>query len=117
DQALIEDFCRAGVIPVIPSLAWDERGEWLNINADTAAAAVAAQVHAAKLVFLTDTPGILRNRGDAGSLLRSLSAGDCDELRRKGVIDSGMIPKVEACLESLQAGVGQAHIIDARLAH
>src|SRR5205823_12434920 len=80
DRALLEDFCAAGVVPVIPSLALDDAGGWLNVNADTAAAAVAAHLQAEKLVLLTDTPGILRDRADADSLLRSLNAAQCREL-------------------------------------
>jgi acetylglutamate kinase len=115
DHQLINDFAGAGVVPVIPSLALDSTGGWLNINADTAAAAVAAELKAAKLVMTTDTPGILRDRTDAASLIPSLTANDCRQLIANGVIDSGMIPKVEACLESLRRGVGKTHIIDGRL--
>ncbi len=117
DRPLIEDFCKAGVVPVIPSIALDEAGEWLNVNADTAAAAVAAHLQAEKLVFLSDTPGILRDRRDEASLLRSLDAAGCSELIARGVIDTGMIPKVEACLDSLRAGVKKTHMIDGRLRH
>ncbi len=117
DTPLIQDFCAAGVVPVIPSLAVDEAGAWLNVNADTAAAAVAAHLHAEKLVLLTDTPGILADRRDPGSLLSSLDPPRCQELIRRGVIDEGMIPKVEACLDSLRAGVRKTHIIDGRLRH
>jgi acetylglutamate kinase len=117
DDALIADFCAAGVVPVIPSLALDAEGQWLNINADTAAAAVAASVQAEKLVFLTDTPGILRDRRDPTSLIPHVDAPGCEKLVQQGVIDSGMIPKVEACLESLRAGVKKTHMIDGRLPH
>jgi acetylglutamate kinase len=117
DAALIEDFTDAGVVPVIPSLAVDAAGGWLNVNADTAAAAVAAHLKAEKLVFLTDTPGILRERTDPGSTVSHLDTDGCRELKAAGVIASGMIPKVEACLESLRAGVGKVHIIDGRLPH
>jgi acetylglutamate kinase len=117
DRNLIEDFCAAGVVPVIPSLAVDAGGGWLNINADTAAAAVAGQLRAEKLVLLTDTPGILLNRRDPESLLRHLDAARCQELIRQGAIEDGMIPKVEACLDSLRAGVRKTHIIDGRLKH
>jgi acetylglutamate kinase len=117
DVELIRDFCAAGVVPVIPSVAQDAGGQWLNVNADTAAAAVAAHLHAEKLVLLTDTPGILMNRADAGSLIRGLDANRCDELIRSRVIDEGMIPKVEACLDGLRAGVKKTHIIDGRLRH
>lgn len=116
DRRMIEDFCSGRVVPVIPSLAQDETG-WLNVNADTAAAAVAAALQAEKLVFLTDTPGILRDRDDPESLLHSLDDQACQELIARGIIDSGMIPKVEACLDSLRAGVRKTHMIDGRQRH
>jgi len=117
DRAMIEDFCAAGVVPVVPSVALDADGGWLNVNADTAAAAVAAQLQAEKLVILTDTPGILQDKKNESSLLRSLDPGGCRELIQSGAIDEGMIPKVEACLESLRAGVRKTHMIDGRLRH
>jgi acetylglutamate kinase len=117
DAGPIEDCTRAGIIPVIPSLAHDAGGGWLNVNADTAAAGVAAELKAGKLVMMTDTPGILRDRKDPASLLPSLTTQGCRQLIRDGVIDSGMIPKVEACLDALKAGVGKTHIIDGRLKH
>ncbi len=115
DVDLISDFARALVIPVIPSLAYDENSDWLNINADTAAAAVASQMRAAKLVMLTDTPGILRDKADPKTLITSLTASGCEQLIRDKIIDSGMIPKVEACLDAVKNGVGKTHIIDGRL--
>ena len=117
ESSLIEDFCAAGVVPVIPSLAMDAEGKWLNINADTAAAAVASHLHAEKLVLLTDTPGILRDRKDEASLIRSVNAEECKKLIADGVVDEGMIPKVEACLDSVRSGVRKTHIIDGRLKH
>ena len=117
DQALLSDLCAAGVVPVIPSLALDEEKCWLNINADTAAAAVAVNLRAEKLVLLTDTPGILLNRSDEHSLLRNLDDTRCRDLIAQGTIEDGMIPKVEACLESLKGGVRKTHIIDGRLRH
>jgi acetylglutamate kinase len=117
DVDLIRDFCSGGVVPVIPSLAIDADGNWLNVNADTAAAAVAGQLHAEKLVLLTDTPGILRDRKSPGSLLSSLNKPECEELMKQGIIDEGMIPKVEACLDALSGGVKKTHIIDGRLKH
>ena len=115
----IENLCLAGVVPVLPSLAEDEDEEdkLLNVNADTAAAAVAQALKAEKLVFLTDTPGILRDRKDPESLIRTLTPEGCDELIERGIIDKGMIPKVEACLTSIKAGVLKTHIIDGRLPH
>jgi acetylglutamate kinase len=117
DAQPIEDLCLAGVVPLLPSLAEDDDGNLLNVNADTAAAAVAQALHAEKLVFLTDTPGILRDRHEPMSLIGSLDPEGCRALIASGVIDKGMIPKVEACLESLEAGVGKVHIIDGRMRH
>jgi len=115
----IENLCLAGVVPVLPSLAEDEdeEGKLLNVNADTAAAAVAQAVQAEKLVFLTDTPGILMDRNEPASLISGLTPEECHELMARGVIDKGMIPKVEACLNSIAAGVRKTHIIDGRLRH
>jgi acetylglutamate kinase len=117
DSRLLEDFCAGGVVPVIPSVALDEAGGWLNVNADTAAAAVAVHLGAEKVVFLSDTPGILRDRNDPTSLLPSLDAYDCQRLIHQGVIDSGMLPKVEACLDALRGGVKKTHMIDGRVRH
>jgi acetylglutamate kinase len=117
DSALLNDLCAAGVVPVIPSLAFDASNGWLNVNADTAAAAVAANLQAEKLVLLTDTPGILLDRTDENSLVRNLDADGCRDLITRGVIEEGMIPKVEACLESLRAGVPKTHMIDGRVRH
>ena len=115
DGDLIHDFTRSGMIPVIPSLAHSRDGSWLNVNADTVAASVAATIKASKLLMMTDTPGILRDRHDPTSLLTSLTMQDCLDMIRDGTIDSGMIPKVEACLDALRAGVGKTHILDGRL--
>ena len=78
---------------------------------------MAANLRAEKLVFLTDTPGILLDRSSEESLLRSLDADGCRHLIAQGVIDEGMIPKVEACLDSLRTGVRKTHMIDGRLRH
>jgi acetylglutamate kinase len=115
DRGLLCDFAMAGVVPVIPSLAHDPAGGWLNVNADTAACAVAAELKAAKLVMLTDTPGILRNPKDPTSLVRRLDAAECRRLVDSGAIDGGMLPKAEACFAALRSGVGQVHVIDGRL--
>jgi acetylglutamate kinase len=125
DCRLIENLCEAGVVPVIPCLlvesGWRKRPvpteRLLNINADTAAAAVASALKAEKLVLLTDTPGILRDPADVNSKLGTLQRNECEQLMRNGTIDAGMIPKVQACLECLEAGVRKTHIIDGRLPH
>lgn len=103
-----------GDIPVIPSLAYDDTG-WLNVNADTAASAVAGALKADKAIFLTDTPGVLRDRANPKSLIPKLTEAECRELIASGVIDGGMVPKVEACFEALEAGAKTALILDGRV--
>lgn len=109
--------CRAGTIPVLPSVALDREGNKLNVNADTAAAAIARMLRVEKLVFLSDVPGIFRNKRDPATLISHLNAQQCRELIADGTIDAGMVPKVEAALEALAAGVRKIHIIDARIPH
>ena len=92
-------------------------GEKLNVNADTAATAVAQALGAEKLVFLSDVNGVRRRKTIPTSLINSLTAGEARELIAAGAIESGMIPKVEACLETLDKGVRKIHIIDGRLRH
>lgn len=108
---------RAGTIPVLPSIALDADGHPLNVNADTAAAAVARLLHAEKLVFLSDVPGIMLDRNDPKSLVSHLTAQQCREMIVDGTIEAGMVPKVEAALEALAAGVRKIHIVDARISH
>jgi acetylglutamate kinase len=110
-------MCQAGLIPVIPSMCWDENGHKLNVNADTAAMAVAEALGAEKLVFLSDVPGVLRDKSDPGSLLHTLSAAEARQLIHQGIVGGGMIPKVEACLETLDRGVKKIHIVDGRVRH
>lgn len=114
---LISNICKADRVPVIPSLAYDEAGQWLNINADTAAAAVALHLLAEKFILMTDTPGILRDRHDPSTLITHLDKAGIEDLVNTKVIDAGMLPKVEACLDALRAGVHKTHIVDGRLKH
>jgi acetylglutamate kinase len=117
DRDTIENLCYAGQVPVIPSMCETDDGGRLNVNADTAATAVAQALGAEKLVFLSDVNGVRRHKDDPDSLIHSLSAERARELIAKGAIESGMIPKVEACLETLAKGVRKIHIIDGRLRH
>lgn len=114
ETANLQDLIADGRIPVLPSLAVREDGNWLNVNADTIASAVAGAVSADSAIFLTDTPGVLQNRNDPDSLLACLSAAECRDLIRRGIIAGGMIPKVEACLDALREGAGRAVILDGR---
>jgi acetylglutamate kinase len=117
DRGLLEDVCAAGIIPVIPSVALDASGQMLNVNADTAAAAVARILTSEKLLFVSDVPGIFLDRQNPGTLQSHLTASRCRELIRDGIIDAGMVPKVEAALEALAAGVGKVHVVDGRHPH
>jgi acetylglutamate kinase len=114
---IINVLCSAGMIPVIAPVATDPSGNTYNVNADTAAGEVAAALHAEKLVFLTDTPGLLRDVHDPKSLITHLRYGDIERLTEDGIIDGGMIPKVGACIKGLDFGVMKTHIIDGRVPH
>ncbi|QDT22164.1 acetylglutamate kinase [Gimesia chilikensis] len=117
DQGLLAEVCQSDAIPVIPSVALDASGQKLNVNADTAAAALARILKAEKLVFLSDVPGIFLDRHDPGTLVSHLETERCRALIKDGTIESGMVPKVDAALEALASGVGKVHIVDARLPH
>lgn len=118
DRLTIENLCYADIVPVIPSMCLDEGdGEKLNVNADTAATAIAQSLGAEKLVFLSDVNGVRRDKNDPDSLIHSLTDEHALELIQSGVIDAGMIPKVQACLDTLDRGVGKVHIIDGRIRH
>ena len=117
NRELLTATCRAGSIPVIPSVALDKDGGRLNVNADTAAAAVAKMLRAEKLVFLSDVPGIFLDKNDPKTLQSNLNIPRVRELIRSGVINAGMVPKVEASLEAIESGVRKVHIIDARIPH
>lgn len=117
DRETLDNLTYAGQVPVIPSMCETASGERLNVNADTAATAVAQAVGAEKLVFLSDVNGVRRDKDDPESLIHSLSADEAQELIANGKIESGMIPKVQACLETLSKGVRKIHIIDGRLRH
>lgn len=114
---LLQLLVQADSIPVIATIARDEAGGRLNVNADTAAGAVAAAMRAEKLVVVSDTHGIRSDPDDPQSLLHSVNVEQVNALVRRGVITSGMLPKVEACTTALRAGVNKTHIIDGRIPH
>ena len=114
---IVNVLCEAGFIPVIAPIATDDAGGLWNVNADTAAGEIAAALQAEKLIFLTDTPGLLRDKDDPESLIHRLNYSDVKELTASGVIAGGMIPKVDACLKALDYGVRRTHIIDGRVPH
>jgi acetylglutamate kinase len=114
---LLRTLCAAGNIPVIASIAVDKAGGKLNVNADSAAGKVAAEVTAEKLVVVSDTHGIRRNVKDPDSRISSVNEKQIKEMIDAAIITDAMLPKVEACLVALEAGVKKAHIIDGRIEH
>jgi acetylglutamate kinase len=117
NSQLLIKLCADGTIPVIASVAKDKVGGKLNVNADTAAGKVAAEVKAEKLVVVSDTHGIRRDINDPESWISSLDEAQIKEMIDSGIITDAMFPKVEACLIALEAGVNKAHIIDGRIPH
>lgn len=113
-EALI-DLINAGRIPVVATVAPDDEGQVYNVNADTAAGALAAALGADRLVVLTDVAGLYRNWPDSTEVIRQLSPAELEELLPS--LASGMIPKMEACLKAVQAGVPKATVIDGRVPH
>jgi len=114
---IIQVLCSAGMIPVVAPIATDSQGGTWNVNADTAAGEVAAALKAEKLVFLTDTPGLLADKDDPTTLIHTLQRGEVAGLTERGVISGGMIPKINACMKALDSGVTRTHIIDGRVPH
>ena len=117
DRLTIDNLMYAGQVPVIPSMAITADGQKLNVNADTAATAVAAAIEAEKLVVLSDIPGVLRDVNDPESLIPHITAAEARTMIADGTIAGGMIPKIEGCLDTLAQGVKKIHIIDGRLRH
>lgn len=117
DPAVIRDVLDAGYLPVIATVATDNQGNSLNINADTAASGIAAALKAECLISMTDISGILRVKDDPSSLISSINVSQAPMLVREGVISGGMIPKVDCCIEAIRRGVKRVFIIDGRVKH
>jgi acetylglutamate kinase len=114
DRSLLDTISNAGMIPVVAPIGIGEDNHTYNINADTMAGAVAAAMGASRLFLLTDVPGVLDKQGD---LLTDLTPKDIAELRTDGTISGGMIPKLETCVQAVEAGVDAAVILDGRVPH
>nr|WP_162504710.1 acetylglutamate kinase [Treponema endosymbiont of Eucomonympha sp.] len=119
NAGIVETLLDRGFIPVISTVALGEDGDTnrYNINADTAAAQIASALRAEKFVQLTNVPGVLRDVRDPDTLIKQIAREAVPSMIATGVISSGMIPKVECCLEALKGGVPRAHIIDGRMKH
>ena len=117
DRLVIDNLCYAGQVPFIPSMCITEDGEKLNVNADSVATAVAIELNADKLVFLSDVAGVLADAEDPNSLITNLTISEAKDLLASGKVSGGMIPKIEACVQTLDRGVNKIHIVDGRVRH
>jgi acetylglutamate kinase len=117
DTGILDRLLNEELIPVIATIGADAGGQAYNINADTAAGAIAEALAAEKLVYLTNIEGLRRDVDDAASLISAATADELEALIATGVISAGMIPKVESCIHAVRHGVGHAHILDGRLPH
>ena len=114
---LIRTSLDSDTIPVVATIAAGEDGETYNINADIAAAQIAAALGAEKLVLMTDVRGLLRDRDDEDSLISVVQVSEVPHLKLLGIISGGMIPKIDSCVEAVRRGVRRTHIIDGRIPH
>lgn len=117
NEKIITNAIESGYTPVISTVASGMNGEVFNINADIAAAQIAAKLGATKLILMTDVVGLLRDKDDSSTLIPAINVSEVPLLRSQGVIQGGMIPKIECCVEAVRRGVKCAHIIDGRVPH
>jgi len=117
DTGPVRDLLHARRIPVVCPLGRGADGQVYNINADTAAAALAKALKARKLVYVSDVPGLLRDPADPRTLIDTLRAADAPLLMEQGIVGGGMLPKIRSCLEALDAGVRKVHLVDGRMPH
>ncbi|MEA4957690.1 Acetylglutamate kinase [bioreactor metagenome] len=114
---IIQMFTDNDYIPVISPIGVDDNGNTLNLNADTVAGEVAAEMDSEKLIILTDVPGVLKDPKDPNTLIKKIKVDEVDDLINNGTISGGMIPKIETCVKAIEGGVKSAHIIDGRVKH
>lgn len=117
DVTPINDALENGYIPVVATMGAGRDGKVYNINADTAAARIAAALGAEKLILLTDIRGLLRDKNNEETLIPVVNVSEVPNLIRQGIISGGMIPKIDCCVEAVRRGVNRAHIIDGRRPH
>lgn len=114
---VISDVIHNGFVPIISTIASGFNGDVYNINADVAAAQIAAELGACKLILMTDIRGLLRDKDDENTLIPSVNVSEVPMLKREGIISGGMIPKIDCCVEAVRRGVSRAYIIDGRIPH
>lgn len=115
--SILNDAIAAGYVPIIATVGADEKGQTYNINADTAAARIAAELKAEKLILMTDIRGLLENKDDENTLIPVVNVSEVPALKQKSIISGGMIPKIDCCVEAVRRGVARTHIIDGRIPH
>lgn len=114
---IIRNALDNGYIPVISTIGRGKDGTVYNINADTAAARIAADMNAPSLILLTDIKGLLEDKDDENTIIRTVGVSEVPFLKKQGIITGGMIPKIDCCVEAVRRGVKQANIIDGRIPH
>lgn len=114
---ILDDLLDGDFIPVISSIGIDDDGNPYNINADTAAAKIAAALHAESMVVMSNINGVLRDKDDENSLISQISLADAEELKKSGIIAGGMIPKVDCCTNAVKEGVKKVFIINGEIPH
>jgi acetylglutamate kinase len=114
---VIEGLLHDGFVPVLSTVGVDSQGQPYNVNADTAAGAIAEALGAEKIIYLTDIAGLRSNIDDASSLIQRITVNELSALIDNGTVSGGMIPKVESCIQAVRGGVKSAHILDGRIAH
>ena len=117
NPTIINGLLKEGHIPVVSSIGADGEGQAYNINADTVASSLAAALEAKRILYLTDIEGLRADMEDPESHISEITSSDLQNLINNGTISGGMIPKAQACLEAVQAGVGSAHMVDGRISH
>ena len=117
NSEIIENAAKNGYIPVVSTVASGYHGEAYNINADVAAARIAAELGAMKLILMTDVRGLLRDKEDESTIIPVVNVSDVSRLKKEGIISGGMIPKIDCCVDAVRRGVWRAHIIDGRIPH
>jgi len=117
NASILERLLSEELIPVVATIGSDIEGQAYNINADTAAGAIAEELGAEKLVYLTNVEGLLKDVGDPGSVISQLSVDELERMIVDGTLTQGMIPKARSCVRAVRGGVGHAHILDGRVPH
>ncbi len=114
---IIHNAAKSGYVPIVSTVAAGYHGEVYNVNADIAAARIAAEIGAMKLILMTDVRGLLRDKDDEATIIPVVNVSDVNRLKKEGIISGGMIPKIDCCVDAVRRGVGRAHIIDGRIPH